>query len=139
MNEYTKEPWEYQKECVGNYQIAHDHSGAGTLEVTAKAITEANARRIVACVNACVGVDAENITNFRLAAALSYWKNVESQRDELLAALHAVSSWIRNIPHGENCFVSSHYDGDPGNQCNCGKESILDFVELTTEKAEDTK
>lgn len=34
--------------------------------------------------------------------------------------------WVEEAPHGDNCFVSHHYDGDPGNQCNCGKDSLLE-------------
>lgn len=138
MSEHTKEPWHTGKNHNAERFIYGEDGWAIAECVQTKDKMFANASRIVACVNSCAGVETENISNFRLAAALSYWKNLESQREEMLAALHAVSSWIRNIPHGENCFVSSHYDGDPGNQCNCGKESILDFVESEISKAEAT-
>lgn len=35
-------------------------------------------------------------------------------------------AYIDATPHGDNCFVSSHYEGDPGDGCNCGKESLTD-------------
>ena len=63
---------------------------------------------------------------------------LRQQRDELLAALHAAKSLIKDSPHCDNCFVSNHYEGDKGNQCNCGKESVFDFVELTINKVEES-
>jgi hypothetical protein len=47
---------------------------------------------------------------------------------DLLEALSSAESWISGSPHGDNCFVSSHGEGDPGNRCNCGKDSVLEFV-----------
>jgi hypothetical protein len=40
------------------------------------------------------------------------------------ALWHALA-YLQASPHGENCYLSDNYDGDPGNQCNCGKESIV--------------
>lgn len=96
MSEHTKEPWTYQKECVGNYQIAHDHSGAGTLEVTANTITEANARRIVACVNACAEIDTEVLEKHAGQQGLMIYlmSDLVKQRDELLAALKEARLFI---------------------------------------------
>ena len=31
-------------------------------------------------------------------------------------------------PHGDNCFVSDHYEGDPGNRCNCGRDGVINFL-----------
>ena len=36
---------------------------------------------------------------------------------------------IGHTPHGDNCFLCNHYDGDPGNQCNCGKDAMTEFLE----------
>lgn len=41
----------------------------------------------------------------------------------------AAFDWIESAPHGDNCFVSDNYEGDPGNQCNCGKDSLLSAYE----------
>jgi hypothetical protein len=41
----------------------------------------------------------------------------------------AAIQWISTAQHGDNCFVSDHYEGDPGNRCNCGKDSVLEFLE----------
>jgi hypothetical protein len=44
-------------------------------------------------------------------------------------ALHHALDWIAGAPHGDNCFVSKHYEGDPGDQCNCGKDSVTEAIE----------
>lgn len=54
---------------------------------------------------------------------------------ELLAGVCHAESWIGDMPHGENCFLSDCYDGDPGNQCNCGKESLLASLREVIAKA----
>jgi hypothetical protein len=54
---------------------------------------------------------------------------------ELLEALHYAEAWISSAPHGDNCFVSDHYEGDPGDRCNCGKDSALEAVQDAIAKA----
>lgn len=49
----------------------------------------------------------------------------ESRIEALTKALQWAVDWIERMPHGDNCYVSNHYEGDPGNRCNCGKESLL--------------
>lgn len=49
--------------------------------------------------------------------------------DEVSWALNHAQEWIGSAPHGDNCYVSDHYEGDPGDRCNCGKESALASVE----------
>ena len=41
----------------------------------------------------------------------------------------AARDWIGSAPHGDNCFVSDHYEGDPGTRCNCGKEALMDALD----------
>ncbi len=41
-------------------------------------------------------------------------------------------NWISAAPHGDNCFVSNAYEGDPGNQCNCGKVVVLEAFDGST-------
>lgn len=58
------------------------------------AIQAANARRIVACVNACAGIqteDLEAVPSFETAGVTTV-RAVKKQRDELLAALEALRS-----------------------------------------------
>ena len=44
-------------------------------------------------------------------------------------ALEAARDWIGHAPHGDNCYVSAHYPGDPGDRCNCGKDSIESYID----------
>lgn len=53
--------------------------------------------------------------------------------ERLRIALSHAGAWIEAAPHGENCFVSSHYDGDPGSRCNCGKDSAQEAIESAME------
>ena len=55
---------------------------------------------------------------------------------ELLQALKHSIEWIQKAPHGENCYVSNHYEGDSGNQCHCSKESLENFLLAAIAKAE---
>ena len=57
----------------------------------------------------------------------------------LIEALKHSNEWIQKAPHGENCYVSNHYEGDSGNQCYCGKESLENFLLAVLAKAEVTK
>jgi hypothetical protein len=47
----------------------------------------------------------------------------------LREALEVAREHIGKTPHGDNCYLSNHYDGDPGNRCNCGKEFIVGHID----------
>lgn len=47
----------------------------------------------------------------------------------LREALNHVDAYLDDVPHGDNCFVSNHYEGDPGNRCNCGKDAVCQNVD----------
>jgi hypothetical protein len=49
--------------------------------------------------------------------------------DAVSWALNLSRDWIENAPHGDDCFVSDHYEGDPGNRCNCGKDGALQLLD----------
>ena len=54
---------------------------------------DANARRIVACINACAGLDTEKLEQQNSDGGFPMWmfvRDVVAQRDELLAALEAL-------------------------------------------------
>lgn len=86
---------EHTKDLFGH----DDHSGVGAINrdlfsggcFTAEAMwpdKEVNARRIVACVNACVGVGTEDLEdNGAIIELVREHNTVLKQRDELLAAL----------------------------------------------------
>lgn len=50
---------------------------------------------------------------------------------DLISALEIARNFIAETPHGDDCFVSDHYDGDPGNRCNCGKEQVAAILDET--------
>jgi hypothetical protein len=52
-----------------------------------------------------------------------------------LEKLDAAVEFIQRAPHGENCFVSDHYESDPGNHCHCGKDALLSWLESETVSA----
>ncbi|SEJ23473.1 hypothetical protein SAMN04244572_03213 [Azotobacter beijerinckii] len=78
---------------------------------------------------------------YRLVSSDDYW-TLESERDSLRAeverlriALSHADAWIEAAPHGENCFVSNRYDGDPGNRCNCGKDAAQETIGAALESS----
>ncbi len=104
MSEQTKEPWIYELPNV-NFEglIMGRHGGV----VFDGDFTEANARRIVACVNACAGVPTEWLENEKSPVFLGApigdrFRELEQQRDELVEALSAYPT------HGE--YFLEHLD-----------------------------
>ena len=115
MSEHTKEPWYASETDDGLIEIVNDERTAGEFVSIADVTTgfdgpigveqEANARRIVAAVNACEGMDTESLESIagRIAAKsvlqmhANYVSNkakvaaMEQQRDKLLAALTEIA------------------------------------------------
>ena len=58
MSEHTLEPWFYTGSDIWN--LVPDNNGEATQNLIANA-SENDARRIVACVNACAGIETETI------------------------------------------------------------------------------
>lgn len=90
-----------------------------------------NRDRAVACVNACAGSPTDALEEMQ-RRGLTFGQlaflhaRLQQQRDELLAALDVALENLR--PHGDNCFVSDHYEGDPGSGCNCGIDGVTDYL-----------
>ena len=96
MSEYTKEPWVWnehefnfppfegtlEKEC-GIYPPLGE---SGPVAIAAG---EANARRIVACVNACAGIPIEWV-EAGAVDIIAHAQDLIKQRDALLSALKAI-------------------------------------------------
>lgn len=98
--EHTKEPWSVFNDCVESSDgkvIAH----VLTSQYDMESLTSIDASRIVACVNACVGIPTEHLekgpnTVEQLAQlAEAEIDKLEQQRDELLAALKRSVSYVR--------------------------------------------
>lgn len=64
-----------------SHSIARCHSGA------------ANARRIVACANACEGIDTEYLEKYGLPGFAKQISDLVEQRDQLLEALRPIAKY----------------------------------------------
>ena len=70
-----------------------------------------------------------------LEVAASELRRLHEVNQELVEALKTSFTWIQKSPHGDNCYVSDHHETDPGNRCNCGKDSIENFLSRVMDKA----
>ena len=82
----------------------------------------------------------------QLAGALDERDDLQSRLTALEAwakeardILSHAREWVSSVPHGDNCFVSNHSEFDPGNQCNCGKDSTVGFLDEVLESTPDGK
>ncbi len=103
MSAHTEEPWQVAK-ISGQDKWA---VGPSATRRAGDAYTEVNARRIVACVNACkrfstglleAAAACGGITEDPTAMLLQ----AEQQRDELLAALEKCSSQLNRLGYSAN-------------------------------------
>lgn len=111
MSKHTPEPWKVQHPHAGQrgWEIA-DSSG---LNQVSQDVTEANARRIVACVNACRGLPTDELEQKGLVAAVgTQLLDVERQRDELLAALEEARRAIGEHLAPNDCYATGPMTGD---------------------------
>lgn len=96
--EHTPEPWfwneKYGEVCFRSKEDDQSYGMACPVDLTA----EANARRIVACVNACSGIPTEALEDGSARAERDALREmtggtfyeIKKQRDELLAAAEAI-------------------------------------------------
>ncbi len=88
--QHTQEPWFIGTPPPNGEQTIGTHYGLMVAVATtgASVSSEANARRIVACVNACAGISNDVLEQYAaLMPAVEHCKELEKQRDELLAEL----------------------------------------------------
>ena len=103
MSEHTKEPWGYELHC-GSYLRIYSETNSGIVDgcgcCGSPNCEDADARRIVACVNACAGLDTELLENIlmlgdtlkrRFKTLTDSESELQKQRDELLAALTEIA------------------------------------------------
>ena len=102
---HTNEPWQVDEPTqiwapsIGQYVAITDCEPE--LNLVPREVQEANARRIVSCVNACAGIDTEIIE--RNANKVS---DLLTQRDELLAALKGLMLFTK--PMKSNAVALNH-------------------------------
>ena len=99
MSKHTPEPWVMSTKADGNWwhisagnqAIAAVHAASKKRNEPYASMFEANARRIVACVNACAGVDTDLLEAGELdkptMLVIQENKDLKHRCDELLAAL----------------------------------------------------
>lgn len=93
MNNHTKEPWFIDENNIHIGSIATLHGDdAGYSEIWSKwdgapKSHKDNARRIVACVNACQGLDTDHLEKNGLPDFAGKISSLVKQRSELLKAL----------------------------------------------------
>ena len=95
MSKYTKTPWVIKKDMIyGNDEmesIACVLDGAWPHGL--RPDSEANAKRIVSCVNALDGLSNDALDGgWNFKSMSNYCKNIESQRDALLEACEMMIS-----------------------------------------------
>lgn len=91
MSEHTKEPWSTDYMGSGEADIVGS-GGASIICGSTGYVSDADARRIVACVNACAEIDTEMLeivveNDKTLSGVIA---DTERQRDELLVALKKI-------------------------------------------------
>lgn len=106
MTNHTMEPWEYKP---ATSVLHHRIVGARAIVTIAKSyMKEADAKRIVACVNACVGISNDQLDSWQLISngilpvikhQTDYANTIERQRDDLLEAVGRlpVTEWADHI------------------------------------------
>ena len=98
MSNHTKAPWMFDGKVV----YALNKKGVNVFSAfvqdgeTDEDELKANARRIVACVNACEGISTENLEdNLPVKDLARQYSEAIRQRDELLAALEKAAAVFR--------------------------------------------
>lgn len=89
-NKHTPEPWSVDPDSTDYYASILDADGADTILLGDYGdwwMTKANARRIVACVNACAGIETGHLEKYGLPDLAQKISDLRKQRDELLKAL----------------------------------------------------
>lgn len=106
MTAHTPEPWEAYSVLVRTKITAEDPAGwlLADCQATGSRSIE-NARRIVACVNACAGISTENLEQNRqlkegLQGLNERIREAEQQRDVLLKALQSIQEYAHDHSTG---------------------------------------
>lgn len=99
--EHTKEPWRVWNHD-GDWTIEARSPASGFMvDIANASFSEPDARRIVACVNACEGSETELLEKIGadyskpLIDLINHAKDLTDQRNELLSALRALYGWQR--------------------------------------------
>lgn len=121
--EHTKGPWIVTGD--GTIRYIESRIGNGWMQEVATCMgteygdMEANARRIVACVNACEGIPSDNVlfTNVGSVRKLIVQQELEivalkDHRYQLLSSLKSALEWIDAVPSDMQLPVMPGFDRD---------------------------
>ena len=121
MSEHTKEPWITVETELDVIEITNADRN-GLVVPIAKVSTgyvkqvgieqEANARRIVACVNACEGIPTGILEKQGMVPIEQVTHDIERQRDKLLAALEGLTNDIHSLIYESSGVAGLHLNGD---------------------------
>lgn len=89
MSEFIKGLWRVQKPHAG--ERGFEVASASGLEQVCQDVTGVNARRIVACVNACDGIPTDHLEAY--AEKVGELLRRANMHDELLDALEEIAAW----------------------------------------------
>lgn len=99
---HTPEPWRIESATKkDNWRIIGDNNQV--VSTFSGSMDMANARRIVACVNACAGIGTDHL-ELALAGGVTVLQEldrVKQQRDQLRAALEAIADPHQVLWHGD--------------------------------------
>ena len=99
--QHTPEPW--RTDAKGGFpQDVHDADDNLVAACSEANFGDANARRIVVCVNACAGITTENLEDNVSVKELAHrYNKTIRQRDELLEHLENLLFWDNGKPEFE--------------------------------------
>jgi hypothetical protein len=108
---HTKEPWVFDQ--YGNANVNGETIRTMGFALSSCKTSIANARRIVACVNACAGLSIEMLENAALyppvKSAFNGYITMKGERDELLSALKGLVAIAETeISDPENLSEMTH-------------------------------
>lgn len=120
MSEHTKGPWAVNFTKFSEVRAENGAVIAHCVKLTSLTNLEANARRIVACVNACEGISTEHLENSlpivelvgRHSEALREIEALKAERAELAGALNALVDDINTLASESHGVVGLHRNGD---------------------------
>lgn len=108
MSEHTKEPWAFNGARIES-RDEHGWANDGWIAALCEGPEAiANARRIVACVNACAGMDSLLLENIAMTGGMverfSLLNQTEKQRDKLLQAAKNLRD-VKGRHHSEQAYA----------------------------------
>lgn len=115
MSKHTPEPWQAHQDASGDVFISSAETSLHIAEIGSEDDDTAipDARRIVACVNACRGLPTDELEQKGLVAAVgTQLLEADQLRDELLAALEEVHRIASNSNMTHNMMVIRDHCAD---------------------------